>query len=253
MRIALRHTGDAGQRCGRILLGEASLDSLGLLDSDRIERGDRRVVTVDDLDAYDVLVTDAGPDLTEDVESALDAGISCVVWEDSDDLATTYGDAFRSAGATLMIGANLAAGIAPCLAAHETVGAGEVLDTVWAWTEPGRPFRRGVPLTFPDPVGPSWGREEPPAGPVRRYVARTEPPWAGAIARVTTGTADGVVTRTVGVADLDAHLEAIALTAGALAYGGYGYGPVSPSERASDYMAAALRVGLGVAVHEAAS
>ncbi len=118
-----------------------------------------------------MLVTDAVADLEDDITTALDAGISCVTWSDAPDLAEKYGESFAAAGRTLLTGANVGHGIAPCLAAHEAARSDEVLELMVAWTEPGRRLRRGVPVAFPDPVGALWGYEVASSGLFRAVTA----------------------------------------------------------------------------------
>ena len=249
MRIALHETGEVGTRAGRILLAEARLDLLGLMHRRPGSRSESRVRVVEDLGGCEVLVSDSVGDAERHAEAALDAGISCVLWHDADGLGDRFGDAFRSAGRTLLVGANVACGLAPCLASHEAARSEEVLDVMVAWTEPGRPRRRGEPIVFPEPVGALWARERSDGGDTRRFVAPIDGEWAGAVAKVTAANREAVVSRIVGVADLAPHLEALALAAGALAISEYGYGAARPEDRAEDYLAAALDAGLDVAAY----
>lgn len=249
MRIAINQVDDVGLRAGRILLGERRMSSLGVVGRRPSTIVDRRLEAAVDLGAYDVLVTDDVVDPIAQAEAALDAGISCVLWADGTDELAALSDRFVAAGSTLLVGANLAAGIAPCLAAHEQAASTEILDVSIAWTEPGRPLRRGEAIPFPDPVGARWARPLPTDGAVRRYVAPLDGEWAGAMARVTTGTRSGVLSRVVGVADLAPHLEALALAAGVLTIGDYGYGVVHAADRAETFLANALNAGLDVAAY----
>ncbi len=249
MRIAINHIGDVGLRAGRILLGERRLTALGVVGSRPRTATDDRLEPALDVGAYDVLVTDDVDGAADRAREALDAGTSCVLWADPDDEIAELGDAFAAAGRTLLAGANLAAGLAPCLAAHERARADEILDVVVAWTEPGRPLRRGEAIPFPDPVGARWARARSGDAAVRRLVAPIEGEWAAAMARVTIGTPDGVLARIVGVADLAPHLEALALAAGAMTIGEYGYGLATPEDRAEEYLATALNAGLDVAAY----
>lgn len=247
MQIALHETAEVGTRTGRILLGDRRLDLLGLVGRRPNDTSERRVRRVDDLGGYGVLVTDAIEDVDDDVTAALEAGISCVTWSDDPDLSPRHGAAFAEIGRTLLIGANVASGIAPCLAAHEAALSDEVLDVVVAWTEPGRRQRRGEPIAFPDPVGPLWGTQVRSKGIQRSLAAPVHGIWAGATAQMTAATGEGVVVRVVGVADLAVHLEALALAAGALSIGSFGYGVARPEDRPEDYLLAALDAGLDVA------
>ncbi len=196
-----------------------------------------------------MLVTDAVDDLEEDITGALDAGISCVTWLDAPDLAEQYGPGFAAGGRTLLTGANLGHGIAPCLAVDEASHSDEVLELMVAWTEPGRRLRRGEAVVFPEPVGPLWGVERPSRGLYRTVTAPTGGVWSAAVARITASTGAGVETRVVGVSDLAVHLEALALAAAALTIESFGYGASHPEDRSEDYLTAALHAGLDVAAH----
>lgn len=80
----------------------------------------------------------------------------------------------------------------------------------------------------------------------RLDVAATVPDeWAGIIVRSTTDEA----TRTLGIADLATHLEAIALASGAVlaASGLISPGAHRPDETADQYLLSALRIGLDIA------
>lgn len=247
MRVAIHHTSEVGVRAGRILLGERALTELGVLDRD--PRGsDKRMRRADDLEGYDVVVTDA-VDAEPIVERALRAGISCVLWIDGDELVERHETAFAEVRRTMLVGANLAAGLAPSLAVHESLGPEEILEVSVGWTEPGRGLRRGEPLAFPDPVGGKWGVERPPRAGFRSYAAPSAGEWAGAMAKVTLATPDGVATRIVGVADLAVHLEALALAAGAITIGAYAWGGQTPPAAADRYLDAMIAAGLDVATH----
>lgn len=210
---------------------------------------DARIHTVTDLSEYEVVMTDA-PDAAELVATALDAGVNCVVWADGDGLADTYGEQFQDAGITLLTGANVASGLAPCLAAHETARGGEVMEVSIAWTEPGTPLRRGEAIPFPDPIGPRWAVARPNRETYKAFAAPVSGEWAAALARVTSAATHGVVSRVVGVADLAAHLEALALAAGVMAIDLYASGAHRPADAAEIYLAKTLDAGLDVASYQ---
>lgn len=210
---------------------------------------DPRLERVDDLAGYDVLVSDDTEDPRTAVRMALNAGIGCVLYDDGDGIDEEYGQQFADLGRALLLGANTAAGIAPSLASHETARGGEILGVTIGWTEPGSPLRRGEPLPFPDPVGARWAHERRTESGYKAFVAPVVGQWAGAIARVTSATDEGVVTRVVGVADLAAHLEALALAAAAISFRVFSPGPHRPAFAAEVYLAAALHAGLDVATY----
>ena len=234
-------------RAGRILLAERGLTALGLIDKHPNEPDDR-LEHVDVLATYDALVTDSDAPHAQ-IEAALSAGISCVVWADATGAAAEYGEAFEEAELRLLTGCNLGSGIAPSLTAHEVAATETVLDVTTAWTEPGTPRRRGEAIPFPEPIGSRWAEPRETPYTDRAFVARVAGQWAGAMARVTGATAGGVVTRIVGVSDLAVHLEALALAAGAIVYGQYPPGANRPADLADTYLSKALDVGLDVAAH----
>ncbi len=241
MKIALHQTGEVGDRAGRILLGDRRVEVIGILDRDPSARSDRIERAVD-LAEYDVVVTD-DTDPQPIIARAADAGRACVVWVE------TEVPVREDADTTLLVGSNLASGLAPCLASHEVARADSNSSVSIAWTEPGTPLRTGEALAFPDPVGGRWGRRH--HGASDAFVAPVTEEWAGAIARVTSAENGGRITRIVGVADLAPHLEGMALAAGALAVGSGAYTPGLhlAVDAAESYLAEALKAGLDVAAH----
>jgi hypothetical protein len=244
VKIALEHEGDVGFRAGRILLGDRRVSTIGLIGLSPADTHQGRVEEAKDLTDYDLLVTDSTePRLS--IERALAADISCVSWVETD--ASEFSP---SGDTTLLIGANLASGIAPCLASHEVARAHEAQAVLVAWTEPGRPLRSGEPLAFPEPIGGRWGRRYGPRANLQ-FVAPVAGEWAGAVTKVTSRENGSSVTRIVGVADLAVHLEALALAAGALSAGSPSFdsGVVAAADADTAYLAEALGVGLDVAAY----
>lgn len=250
MRIALHQTSEIGVRTAQVLLAEPQLTVLGLVAQRPSDRHDTRLETAEDLTTYDVLVSDDAVEAEQQAVSALEAGISCVLWDGGDDIPDELGESFVARGRVLITGASLGNAIAPVLANHEVARDGEVLGTMWAWTERGRPLRRGEAIPFPQPVGDRWARERPHPGNGRTFVAPVDDEWAGAMAKVTSGSTDGLVSRIIGVADLGVHLEAIALSAAALCVADYPFGVVGVPDRGDSFLATCLRIGLDVATHE---
>jgi hypothetical protein len=236
MRIGLDHTSEIGVRAGRLLLGEPDLALLGILRRDTKDP-ETRLRRIDDLSDVDVVVTD-DPGSTI-LDEAIKAGTTAVLWDDGADIE----DDPDSAG--VLKGANLVAGIGRSLLAREWAISGGAGDAVLAWTEPGRPLRHGEPVTFPDPVGARWGRRRGRSQRPLEIAAPVPDEWAGILVR--TSGADG--SRTVAIADLNTHLEAIALAAGAIvaACGLVPAGVHTPDEYAEEYLLAALRIGLDIA------
>ena len=248
MRVAIDPRSEVGVRAGRVLLAERSLQVLGLLGRAPKDR-DTRLTQVRDLADYDLLVSDDTEDPVAAVRMALQAGIGCVLFDDGDGIEAAYGEQFTEQGTTLLVGANLAAGVAPALASHERTRGGTILEVTIAWTEPGSPIRRGEAIPFPDPVGARWARERATEPGYKAFVAPLSGEWAAAMARVTSATGGGVVTRVVGVADLAVHLEALALAAGAISLDVFAPGVHRPAHAAEVYLAAALQAGLDVAAY----
>jgi hypothetical protein len=245
MRIALQHTTDIGVRAGRILLAEPELQVLGLLDR-RVEEPDPRIRSTETIDGYDAVMTDS-TEYRPIVDRAANAGIHCVVWVDGNDPAALEDleDLEGFEATTLLMGSNLAGGLAPSLADHEAATLPGGTTDLIAWTEPGKPLRSGEAIAFPDPVGARWGHVRSDDGTTRRVAVPVDGEWAATLARVS----DDATTRIVGVSDHAQHLEAISFAAGARAVVGGAYDPgiARPSECAADYLFAALGVGLDVA------
>jgi len=242
VRLALDATTEAGRRAGLILLNGTGLDLLGLVDSDPSGDADVRVERAYDLSSYDGVITDRDdPSALHD--RAERAGTPLVCWVDYEP---------ERAHTTVVVGSNLATGLTTCLAFHEAARSSEVMGEALAWTEPGRPLRRGTKVAFPDPVGPRWGSLLPGRDdqiPTTRVVVPIEGDWAAASAQVTCATTDGVVRRVVGVADLAVHLEGIALAAGAATIDHFPSGLSRPLAAAEMYLSKALEMGLAVATY----
>lgn len=216
--------------------------------------GDSRLRPVRQLSDWDALVTDVHSNATRDIDHAMNAGLPLVAWADDRhtvSAARRRQQSFRQTGSALLMGCNLRSGIGPALAGHQAAQADEVLEAVLGWTESGRPLRRGEAVPFPDPIGPLWARPGrlPFPSDSRQLAAPTEGPWASVVTRVNAVVDDGVVTRTVGVADDELHLQAIALAAGALAVldGAYRPGLQWVEQAAAPYLERALSLGLEVA------
>lgn len=249
MRLALHPAGEIGHRAGRILLAEPGLEALGIYGHRSPTTEERRATAITSLAGFAVLATDDTVAPLDLAAIAVDDGLSCVLAADLDpgpDLAAR----FATRGLSLLVAASLP-GLAEALAHRaEAGGSGGLL---LAWTRQGKPGRRDTAIPFPEPVGARWGTRLPPRpgdppGDTRVEVT-LEGPWAGALARVTSGTGRRRVERLVAVADDRLHLEAIALAAGALLLAGGGVPPGAwrPRIVGAGYLAACLGVGLEVA------
>jgi hypothetical protein len=247
MRIAIEATEEVGRRAARILLNEYSLQKIGLVAEGHSIAG-QRVERVTDLSTYDVLVTDAA-DPRIAFQDSLNANIDCVAWRGAEHFTSSLSDELEVAGRSLVINANLGQGIGPALAGHEIARGGEVLDVEIAWTEPGRPLRRGTAIPFPDPVGARWGRTDTDAWGQSVTIVPIRGIWAAAMARVTTAGTEGVSTRVVGVSDQATHLEALSLAAAAAATasGAYPMGRQGAADIGDAYLHRAIEMGLDIA------
>jgi hypothetical protein len=251
LNISLITTSEIGRRAGRILLAEPGIERIGVLEGDFGPAFDDRVTGVRLPLSESVLVSDDLEDPERAVETSLASGISCVLLDESP-ISQHVSSQFEAAGASLLAGANVRSGIAAAIAATEVVRIDDATGVTVSWTEPGSPLRHGTAVAFPDPVGAVWG-EERPSGPGDVNIAvPTGDEWGGI--SVTVSRSDGTV-RIVGVADLAAHLEALALAAGAVAvlHGAYPPGLHRPRDAAATYLERALIAGLDVAAFTVAN
>jgi len=224
VRIVLDATSEVGQRAGRVLMAERELDFLGLWDASGAGRT-RRSGPVDDVAGFDVVVSDRAEHLHDLAAHAAVAGTPLVMW--IDDAGIPPGQSTIP----LIVGANVGSALGDALSHHPM--ARPTTDEVMtiAWTEPGRPRRRGVPAAFPDPVGMIWSKERAPG----RLAARTDGEWGGASVVIE---GDGE-RRIVGVSDHAAHLEGMVLAATAWIAGEGAY-PSTGVQTAADAGAALL-------------
>ncbi len=246
MRIALNAVGEVGTRTGRILTAEADLVALGIYGDGGGLGEDRRTIAISTLEGFDVLVTDDAKGSSALAGIALEDGLGCAV---PTAVSPAVAEQYSRSKRPLITNCSLS-GLAATLAAHEAAKTDAPLDRVIAWTETGKPLRRGVPVAFPDPVGARWGRRVGPAGETTHIAVPVDGPWAGATATVVGTVAGTTTTRIVGVADAEAHLQAIALAAGAVAAAATTLtGPIEPRDVAELYLTTALRMGLAVATY----
>jgi len=246
MRIALNAIADVGTRTGRILSAEPDLVALGLYGDQAGIAQDRRTLRISDLEGFDVLVTDDGPTSSALAGLAVEDGLACAI---PGAISPTVARQFSEAKRVLVTNCSLS-GLAETLAVHEAARTEQPLDTVIAWTEFGKPLRRGTPVAFPDPVGARWGRRIGSVGATTKIAVPVDGPWAGATATVVGTVGGSTATRIVGVADDQDHLKAIALAAGAVvACQTELTGPIEPRDVAEAYLTIAMRMGLGVAAY----
>jgi len=250
MKIALEATGKIGSRAARVLLAERSVEAIGLIGR-RSTSGDPRVSTITDLAGWDVVASDDIEHIKRRYRQASDHGIPLVV-------PTNQAVVTPNPDIPFVVGANPRFGLAASLAAHECTRHESPMEAVVAWTEPGRPLRRGLPLVFPQPIGNLWAESGddvwPQAPPGTQFLAApVEGPWTGLAVRVTAATPEGVEVRTLGVADDSYFLGGIAFAAAVLAAGtgAYPVGVNYPTAAFGTYLERALKAGLEIATfHE---
>ena len=215
MKIAIHQTGPVAGRCAEILLAEADLTLLGVLDQ-APERP--KTIKVDDLAEWDVLVSDA-TDTTDILSRATSAHIPLAV----------RGTVSRSVQIPVFEDASLAA-LARAIASTVT-------PRSVAITTAGTPLRTGVAIDFPPPVGRL--RSNPPSDGL--ITAPTSAEWAGVVVETSS--------QTIGVADQGAFLDAIALAAAAIvmATESHEAGLVDVTSIADRYLGIAETAGLEIA------
>lgn len=217
MRILVDATSDVGQRAARVFLADAAVTHVGLWDAPDASRNSRSG-PAREVDGYDVAVSDRAEHVGDLLARCSVAGVPLVLWHDAPTVAP------GRAAIPVVVGANLGSGLAEALVHHPSAGLIPGDEVTIAWTEPGPPLRKGIPVAFPDPVGMSWTRERSTG----RLVAFRDDTWSGAVARLEGSGGE----RIIGVADHGAHLEALVLAATALCVtdGIYGSGVQSASE-----------------------
>jgi len=218
VRIAIHQSGPIGGRAASVLLAERHLDLLGLLDQD--PGTDPRVVRVEDLSEWDVLVSDTNRPAAI-LDRAVAANIPLVLSAELDE----------GVSIPLFAGASLIA-IARCLEHESDIDAAFI-----ATTRPGTPLRKGTLVVFPPPIGPLKALRRPDG----LFVAPTDADWGGLIIHSDR--------RSIGVADHAAFLAGIALAAAAIvmATSELPIGAVRVEDVAGPYLDAAERAGLEIA------
>ena len=218
MKIAIHQSGPIGGRAASVLLAERQLDLLGVLDQEPSE--DPRVVRVEELSAWDVLVSDSSTPATI-LDRAVAANIPLVLSAELDETASI----------PLFAGASLIA-IARCLE-HET----DIDAPIVAITQQGTPLRKGMHIVFPPPVGPLKATQRHDG----LFIAPTAGDWAGLVI--------SGARRSIGVADNTAFLAGIALAAAAtvMATSELPVGAVRWEDVAGLYLDTAENAGLEIA------
>ncbi len=238
-RIALRLDGPLARRVRRCLLAERDVE-VGLLVDDP---GDGSIPTVAALDGWDALAVDQiSGDSRRAVDQALERRIPVVSGEGLP--AWNH-----PAGGTLVTGVLTGAGLAAALAVSAAPDGPPPAETRLAWTVPGDPLAGGIPVAFPEPVGPLWaGRAEHPLPwpSVTGLAAPHCSQWRGATARLRIRGAEAERDLVRGVVDDADFLDAVCMSAAALAaaQGAYPEGVNSAGDPNGLFLRLARRAGL---------
>ena len=235
MKVAIDGTGEVAARTARVLYAEAAVTHIGFMQSEMPRLGTRSG-TAKDLSGYDVIVSTGETPATDLTARASVYGVPLVLWKDETGLHR------GPAASPVAVAANVGSTLAPSLAHHPSAAVTDADTVTIAWTEPGRPFRRGEPVTFPEPVGPVWAQKRSKG----RLVARTSDDWGGAVLIAVGPQGE----RIVGVSDHAGHLEAITLAAVTMlaADGGYDAMIQDASSQGREVLTRAMDMELDVAV-----
>lgn len=240
--IALHVPGPAGDRVRKALLAEPDIE-IRLLHEQPGAQGAGVASGVSGCGALAVnAISSASRRL---VDQAVAKGIPVVVADELPARHPVSGGAFVAGTCT---GAGLAAAVALTMIDAST----RPVETNLAWTVPGRPLGAGLPITFPEPVGPLWaGRDDSPLPwpSVTCLAAPVDSPWMGVAVRIRTGDDAGEHVRTVGIADEAAFLRGLCMASATLAAarGAYPPGVNTPGDPGGVFMSLARAAGLELA------
>ena len=241
-RIALYLDGGSGRRVARVLLAEPNVE-VGLFGADP---ADSNTNTVSTFEGWDALAVDAITDATRTaVGAALLRGVPVVV---GSDLPNRYDVGEGTFVAGVFGGPGLAAALASSMIGSDD----RPVEARLAWTVPGRLLGAGIPITFPEPVGPLWaGRAQSPLlwPSAIGLAAPDDTPWRAVSVYLKSSDQDGETDRTYGVADDSAFLDGVCMGAAALAAarGAYPAGLNGPGDPDGLFMRLARRAGLELA------
>jgi hypothetical protein len=242
MRIALYGREALGVRIARVLLAERHLERLGIVEEDVRHPKVERVESVDDYDA--VIITELDEDGIGLMHEAIERRVDVVLGHEAPRL--------EAPASAVIPGLLSPRALANALAVSTRERVDEAVEVTIAWTAEGRLLRRGDAVTFPEPIGARWAEpnETLEDGIHRALEAPGPPPWAGALARVTTMTASGLRTTTTAAVD-DQEFMAAAMLAGAAiaaAEGAYGAGVSPAGDAGGAFMRAVQRAGIEAAI-----
>ena len=241
-RIALRLEDPLGRRVRTCLLAERNVE-VGLLVDDP---GDGSIPAAPTLEGWNALAVDRISGASQPaVDRAFEQGIPVVSGEDLPAWS-------RPDGGTLIAGVLTGAGLAAALALAAAPGGSPPAETQLSWTVPGKPLSGGVPVGFPEPVGPLWaGRAEHPLPwpSITGLAAPHRSPWRAAAARLKIRSGEGEHLLVRAAVDDALFLDAVCMAAAALAAarGAYPEGVSGPGDPGGQFMHLARRAGLETA------
>ncbi|HSR45549.1 MAG TPA: hypothetical protein VLT15_10040 [Acidimicrobiia bacterium] len=245
MRIALAASGSLGLRSGRVLLADARIGSLGVLGR-QFQSQDSRVVSIDSLDGWDLVVSDASPGEAP-FEEALRTGIPLISPHTAEELAEVAGSAPMLAAASPRSGLP-AALVIEAMGRLDAVTAASVAITV-----PARRIPHRFAVSFPTPVGGLWSERTDAPVSIPNVPHFFEAPYDGPLFGITVsaeGTIAGESATVVrGIVDDPEFLAAIALAGAALMLidGALPDGTTEVQDEAACYLEACAGAGMGVA------
>ena len=212
MRIALAPSGPTGLRAGRVLLADRRVTAVGAFGTE-VHSQDSRVQSIDSLDGWDMVVSDAAPD-DERISAAITAGILLATPHTAPELSEIRENS------PILTGASPASGLPAALAISAMSRLDRVENVSAAVTVPARRVPHQNAVSYPDPIGPLWSESTPAPSPTLRDLLFYHSPYDGPLAGIT-ARAEGEVAGapkiiSYGIVDDPLFLGAIALAAAAL-------------------------------------
>jgi len=242
LRIALHVPGPPGIRVRKALLAEPDVEARILHE----EPGQQGNAGASGVTGCNVLTVNAISSVSRPlVDEAVSKGIPVVVGEE---LPARY----PVADGTFVTRARREAGLAAAVALSMLDPSNPPVETRLAWTVPGRPLGTGLPVTFPEPMGPQWaGRDDNllPWPSVTCLAAPVHSQWMGISIRTRTNEHGREPVRTLGITDEAAFLKALCLVSATLAAARDAYPPgvSTPADPGGVFMRLARAAGLEIA------
>lgn len=250
LRLALAPHGPVGLRAGRAVLADRRVTALGVLGA-QAHSGDSRVRTIDSLDGWDAVLTDAVSN-DDRVLEALRLQVPIITTQSLSD----FGD---SGDTSVVAAATGSSGIPASLAVLLMEGFDTVRSIKAAVTVPEGKVRRDQSALFPDPIGALWCEvvQSPVASP--NGLVFSHAPYDGSLQGVSVqaeGTIEGRGSlATSGVAEDPLFLDGVALAGAAIMLldGDAREGRFEVQQYAGAYVIACRSIGLGVASFKGSS